>query len=74
VAPDGGLKVITKSRWLAACPSGAEDLYTIYAKHCHGAKHLTASWKEAQIIVDPALGAPKPWSEILSGTNPKKRQ
>lgn len=30
--------------------------------------------EEAQTIVDAALGTPKPWSEIASGTNLKKRQ
>ena len=31
-----GLKVIAKSGWFAACPSGTEDIYKIYAESYKG--------------------------------------
>src|ERR1019366_2069515 len=38
--PLGGLKVITKSGWFAARPSGTEDVYKLYAESFRGADHL----------------------------------
>ena len=54
-APIGGLKVIAKSGWFAARPSGTEDLYKIYAESFQGADHLGRILKEAQTIVSDAL-------------------
>jgi len=56
-APIGGLKVIAKSGWFAARPSGTEDIYKIYAESFQGADHLRRILEEAQTIVDDALGA-----------------
>jgi len=53
--PIGGLKVITKSGWFAARPSGTEDIYKIYAESFRGADHLHQILVEAQSIVDEAL-------------------
>ena len=54
-APIGGLKVIAKSGWFAARPSGTEDIYKIYAESFQGADHLGRILKEAQTIVSDAL-------------------
>ena len=54
-APIGGIKVISKSGWFAARPSGTEDIYKIYAESFHGADHLRTLLREAQAIVDTAL-------------------
>lgn len=61
-APIGGLKVIAKSGWFAARPSGTEEIYKIYAESFQGAEHLRHVLDEAQIIVDDAL-APAGLSE-----------
>ena len=56
-APIGGLKVVTKSGWFAARPSGTENIYKIYAESFLGADHLGRIQEEAQIIVNDALAA-----------------
>ncbi|MGB7731424.1 MAG: phosphoglucomutase (alpha-D-glucose-1,6-bisphosphate-dependent) [Candidatus Acidiferrum sp.] len=55
-APIGGLKVVTKSGWFAARPSGTENIYKIYAESFKGEAHLKAIVSEAQEIVNNALG------------------
>ena len=60
-APIGGLKVIAESGWFAARPSGAEDIYKIYAESFRGEDHLRRILEEAQIIVNDALAtSPQP--------------
>jgi len=54
-APIGGLKVVTKSGWFAARPSGTENIYKIYAESFQGEAHLQAIVGEAQQIVNNAL-------------------
>jgi len=54
-APSGGLKVIAKSGWFAARPSGTENIYKIYAESFQGADHLRRIQEEAQTIVNDAL-------------------
>ena len=56
-APIGGVKVMTKSGWFAARPSGTEDIYKIYAESFRGADHLRHILEEAQAIVNVALAA-----------------
>lgn len=56
-APIGGLKVVTKSGWFAARPSGTEDIYKIYAESFRGPDHLRRILEEAQAIVSAALAA-----------------
>jgi phosphoglucomutase len=56
-APIGGIKVIAKSGWFAARPSGTEDIYKIYAESFQGADHLNRVLAEAQTMVDDALVA-----------------
>ena len=55
-APFGGLKVVAKSGWFAARPSGTENIYKIYAESFKGESHLNAIISEAQEIVSNALG------------------
>jgi len=51
----GGIKVITKSGWFAARPSGTEEIYKIYAESFLGEDHLQKLIAEAQVIVDKAI-------------------
>jgi phosphoglucomutase len=55
-APIGGLKVVAKSGWFAARPSGTENIYKIYAESFKGESHLNTIVSEAQEIVKNALG------------------
>src|SRR4051812_4647540 len=55
-APIGGLKVVSKSGWFAARPSGTENIYKIYAESFRDEAHLDAIVREAQQIVTQALG------------------
>lgn len=59
-APIGGVKVMTKSGWFAARPSGTENIYKIYAESFRGPEQLSRVLQEAQSIVDDALAAVKP--------------
>ena len=54
----GGIKVVARSGWFAARPSGTEDIYKIYAESFAGAEHLQQILKEAQGIVDRAIADP----------------
>jgi phosphoglucomutase len=54
-APIGGLKVITRSGWFAARPSGTENIYKIYAESFKDERHLQAIVAEAQEIVSKSL-------------------
>jgi phosphoglucomutase len=58
-APIGGLKVVAKSGWFAARPSGTESIYKVYAESFQGADHLRRILEEAQTIVSDALTAPR---------------
>jgi phosphoglucomutase len=51
----GGLKVVSKSGWFAARPSGTESIYKIYAESFKGAEHIKLILKEAQEMVDGVL-------------------
>ena len=59
-APIGGLKVIAKSGWFAARPSGTENIYKIYAESFQGEDHLRLILQEAQTVVSDALAATVP--------------
>jgi phosphoglucomutase len=52
----GGLKIVTASGWFAARPSGTESIYKIYAESFRSEAHLDALVKEAQELVNTALG------------------
>lgn len=51
----GGIKLETENGWIAARPSGTEDIYKIYAESFLGREHLNLMLQEAQVIVDSAL-------------------
>jgi phosphoglucomutase len=53
----GGVKVVTRSGWFAARPSGTEDVYKLYAESFQGPEHLERILEEAQQVVDSALGS-----------------
>ena len=55
-APIGGLKVVARSGWFAARPSGTENIYKIYAESFRDESHLNVIISEAQEIVSNALG------------------
>ena len=57
-APIGGLKVVAESGWFAARPSGTENIYKIYAESFKSQAHLNAILREAEAIVNNALGSP----------------
>jgi phosphoglucomutase len=44
----GGLKIVTKSSWFAARPSGTEEIYKLYAESFQSQTHLEQVQKEAQ--------------------------
>ena len=54
-APIGGVKVIAKSGWFAARPSGTENIYKIYAESFRDQAHLQRLLADAQTVVDAAL-------------------
>ena len=59
--PVGGVKVVAKSGWFAARPSGTEEIYKIYAESFQGEDHLRRIQEEAQAMVGRALkGGGKP--------------
>jgi phosphoglucomutase len=53
----GGIKVIARSGWFAARPSGTEDIYKIYGESFRSVEHLQRILKEAQAVVDRATGS-----------------
>ena len=55
----GGIKVIAKSGWFAARPSGTEDVYKIYAESFQSKDHLKRIQRDALMIVDGILEADK---------------
>ncbi|HWZ78916.1 MAG TPA: phosphoglucomutase (alpha-D-glucose-1,6-bisphosphate-dependent), partial [Candidatus Sulfotelmatobacter sp.] len=55
-APIGGVKVVAKSGWFAARPSGTENVYKIYAESFENQSHLNVIIREAQEFVSNALG------------------
>ena len=50
-SPIGGLKVVTKSAWFAARPSGTEDVYKIYAESFRDEAHLRRIQEEARSLI-----------------------
>jgi len=56
-APIGGLKVIARSGWFAARPSGTEAVYKIYGESFKDEAHLNAIVGEAQAMVNKALAS-----------------
>ncbi len=56
-APIDGLKVIARSGWFAARPSGTEAVYKIYAESFKDEAHLNAIVSEAEKMVNAALAS-----------------
>jgi len=54
-APLGGVKVVTRSGWFAARPSGTEDVYKLYAESFNGEAHLGLILQQAQDLLDQVL-------------------
>jgi phosphoglucomutase len=54
-APIGGLKVVARSGWFAARPSGTEAVYKIYAESFKDETHLDTLVSEAREMVNAAL-------------------
>ena len=57
-APIGGIKVVTKSSWFAARPSGTEEIFKIYAESFQDQIHLQRIVMQARTTVDLALQSP----------------
>jgi phosphoglucomutase len=53
--PLGGIKVVTKSGWFAARPSGTEDVYKLYAESFRGPGHLARIQEEARELLAGVL-------------------
>jgi len=71
-APIGGVKVIAKSGWFAARPSGTENIYKIYAESFQGKDHLQRILEEAQTIVGDALAVVPEHDESHASSNLQK--
>jgi len=56
-APIGGLKVITTSGWLAARPSGTEDISKLYAESFAGEEHLELLLDQGRDFITAAIKA-----------------
>jgi phosphoglucomutase len=56
-APINGLKVVTENGWFAARPSGTENIYKIYAESFRDVAHLEALVRDAQELVNAAIGS-----------------
>jgi len=56
-APIGGLKVVAENGWFAARPFGTESIHKIYAESFKSQTHLNAIVREAEEIVNAALGS-----------------
>jgi phosphoglucomutase len=54
--PIGGIKVVAKSGWFAARPSGTEEIYKIYAESFRSKDHLQHIQREAQATIDSLAG------------------
>ena len=54
-APIGGVKIVARSGWFAARPSGTENVYKLYGESFIGRAHLEAILNEARDIVSGAL-------------------
>ena len=55
--PIGGLKVVARSGWFAARPSGTENIYKLYAESFRDQAHLETVVGEAQRIVSNTLAS-----------------
>jgi len=49
--PIGGLKVVTRSGWFAARPSGTENIYKVYTESFRDREHLARIQEEARALI-----------------------
>jgi phosphoglucomutase len=54
-APIGGVKIVARSGWFAARPSGTENIYKLYGESFKDQIHLAVIVSEAHEIVSNAL-------------------
>jgi phosphoglucomutase len=59
-APIGGVKVMAEHGWIAARPSGTEDIYKIYAESFRSEAHLREIQKGAQGALTQVFRQPTP--------------
>jgi phosphoglucomutase len=55
--PIGGIKVIARSGWSAARPSGTEDVYKLYAESFRGDGHLRQIQEQSRAVIERILRA-----------------
>ena len=60
----GGIKVMAEHGWLAARPSGTEEIYKIYAESFRGVEHLRRIQDDARRIVAAAMAKTAPASRV----------
>jgi phosphoglucomutase len=53
--PIGGVKIVAKSGWFAARPSGTEDVYKIYAESFRSKEHLDDIKNAAKAVIDRVI-------------------
>jgi phosphoglucomutase len=54
--PIGGVKIVARSGWFAARPSGTEDVYKIYAESFRSKEHLDDIKNAAKAVIDRVIG------------------
>jgi len=54
--PIDGVKILAKSGWFAARPSGTEEVYKIYAESFRSEDHLREIQKDAKATIDRLIG------------------
>jgi phosphoglucomutase len=54
--PIGGVKIVARSGWFAARPSGTEDVYKIYAESFRSKEHLDDVKNAAKAAIDRIIG------------------
>ena len=54
--PIGGVKIVARSGWFAARPSGTEDVYKIYAESFRSKEHLDDIKNAAKAAIDRVIG------------------
>ena len=67
--PIGGIKVVAKSGWFAARPSGTEDVYKIYAESFRSEDHLKQIQDDAQTTIGRLFLPDRKWQR----SDPKRR-
>jgi hypothetical protein len=69
----GGIKVVAKSGWFAARPSGTEDIYKIYAESFRSKDHLQQIQRDAQTIIDNLVASSRAGPVRAAGASSASR-